>query len=149
MKTSILLVLAVLCLAAACPAQASPQADAVVAAVVKQARADAWPKNMPFVAIDLGGTRYLCRVDSGRRIHTTKSRRMGGGIVGTWAEMGVMPVDASMHDAAQGAGWLMSRSGGTWRRVATDEGIGYNPEALTKAGVPVSVIQKLGMHKAE
>ena len=130
-------------------AQADTATDNLLAAVVKQCRADKWDKTMALVAVDTAGARYIYQVDSGALVKTLPSSRPGGGLFGDWAEMSVVPWNAKMRPAAQGAGWLMHRVGGVWQLTAIDEGVGYSKEALHKGQVPPEVIVKLKLQTAE
>ena len=145
----ILLLFMVLC-ASSCLAFADATTDSLLAAIAKQGRVDKLSsQKMPLMAVDLGDKCYVCRLSDGHLMKTSPSKNPGISVVGDWANVHTTPLDAKSHPAAQGAGWLMHRSGGIWRLVAVNEGVGFSKEALRKAKVPSDIIAKLKVEVAE
>lgn len=121
--------------------------DGILAAITKQGRAD--KLSSPLISVDLGDQHYVCRISDGRLISSAKAKHASVGVVGDWVEVSTMPLDAQSHPAAQGAGWLLHRTGKTWQLVATNEGPGYSKEALRKAKLPADIQAKLKLEVLE
>lgn len=137
-----------LCAAGCTAAYADATSDAVLAAVVKQVKADRWPAALPYVAVDLNGRHYVCRIETGKVVKSSKSQQAGA-FVGDWTEVVTVALNVSQNPATSGASWLMHRSGGVWRVVATNEGGGYSKDALRKAKVPPDVITRLKLDTSD
>lgn len=105
------------------------------------------PNGPPYEALELGGTRFIASARTARIVGRKKSDGEVGGMVGSWAEVHVTPLDRHMRDMAEGDERLMHRTRGGWHTVAaTDEGNGFSRKDLRRAHVPAFVIRRLHLN---
>lgn len=111
----------------------------------KQSLKDHTPPAYLYHDIQIGPYVRRYRISDWKRVSVPQSKDRNGGLSGNWAEVVEKQADSQGAWRDQGSWTLYQRVGGDWQRVASHEGLGYDPESLRKPHVPRQIIQRLNL----
>ena len=89
------------------------------------------------------------RIADWKRVSPLARKETEGGVFGAWAQVVEKGLDARGNWSDQGGYGLYHYEHGRWQRVASHEGLGYEPAMLHKMHVPALVLTRLKLDLRE